>query len=159
MTSGEFKSIIMPCYRQMYMTAFAILRNRDDASDLTQDLILSLWQKHASLPPPDNPQAFCISMARNLCIDRLRRDSNRFFDNIDSLYMMASDSRADSEVSLLTTRRCISEILLKFKEKHRKILILSLFSQLSTDEISTITGESTDNIRAILSRGRKKIKD
>ncbi|MDE6279053.1 MAG: sigma-70 family RNA polymerase sigma factor [Paramuribaculum sp.] len=143
----------------MYATAFAILRNSEDASDVTQDLIMSLWQKHDEIQIPDNPQAFCVSMTRNHCIDRLRRDSKRFFENIDSLYMMASDVEADSAISLTTTQSCISDILMRFKEKHRRVMILSLFSQLSNDEISVITGESTDNIRAILSRGRKKIKE
>lgn len=73
--------------------------------------------------------------------------------------MMASDMEADTEISLRTTQSCISDILLRFKEKQRRILILSIFSQLSNDEISVITGESSDNIRAILSRGRKKIKE
>lgn len=149
----------MPCYRQMYLTAFAILRNRDDASDVTQDLILSLWQRHETIPVPDNPAAFCVTMARNHCIDRLRHNSKNYFENIDSLYMMASDMEADTEISLRTTQSCISDILLRFKEKQRRILILSIFSQLSNDEISVITGESSDNIRAILSRGRKKIKE
>lgn len=143
----------------MYATAFAILRNREDASDVTQDAIMSLWQRHDSMQIPDNPQAFCVSMTRNLCIDRLRHDSKRFFENIDSLYMVASDVEADSEISLTTTQSCISDILMRFKEKHRRVMILSIFSRLSNDEISVITGESTDNIRAILSRGRKKIKE
>lgn len=33
MTDGEFNSILLPQYRQMYATAFAILRDSDDASD------------------------------------------------------------------------------------------------------------------------------
>lgn len=44
MTSGEFKDRVLPCYRQMYATAFAILRNPDDASDAVQDAISVLWQ-------------------------------------------------------------------------------------------------------------------
>lgn len=158
MTRGEFKSILLPCYRQMYDIAFAILRDSDDASDAVQDLMADLWLKHERLEIPDNPQAFCIRSARNFCIDRLRADSKRYFDNIDSLYMMASDFRADTEVSLRTTLSCIAAILSGFKMKQRRILILSLFSQLSTDEICVVTGESPDNVRVILSRGRKRIK-
>lgn len=159
MTRGEFKSIVLPCYRQMYATAFAILRNQDDASDAIQDIVTSLWQRHDALDIPDNPQAFYVHMTRNICIDRLRLDSKKYFEKIDSLYMIASDSEADTELSFSTTKARISDILLKFKEKHRKILILSIFSQLSNDEISVVTGESVENVRKILSRGRKKIKE
>ncbi len=159
MTSGEFKSLLLPCYRQMYATAFAILRNADDASDAVQDTMSALWQKHPVLNIPDNCQAFCCHAVRNVCIDRIRQNSRYYFDRIDCLYPLPANSATDSAVSLDTTKSYLSAILLKFKEKHRHILTLSIFSQLSNDEISNVTGESPENVRAILSRGRKKIKD
>lgn len=159
MTSGEFKSILLPCYRQMYATAFAILRNADDASDAVQDTMSTLWQKHPILEIPDNPQAFCYHAVRNVCIDRLRLNSKHYFDQIDNLHFLPADSQADYDVSLDTTTSYINDILLNFKEKHRQILTLSIFSQLSTDEISRATGESPENIRSIISRGRKKIRN
>ena len=49
--------------------------------------------------------------------------------------------------------------LAQLNERHRKVLTLSIFSQLSYDEISVATGESPENVRVILSRGRKTIKE
>ncbi len=57
MTDGEFKEILLPCYRRMYAVALAILRNEDDASDAVQDAISALWQRHMDLPIPDTPVA------------------------------------------------------------------------------------------------------
>lgn len=159
MTDGEYKSILLPCYRQMYATAFAILHDSADASDVVQDMMILLWQKHEAIAIPQNPQAFCARLVRNHCIDRLRSDTGRYFERIDSLYGMTSDIATDTDVSLRMTESYISEILSTFKAKQRKILILSIFSQLSNDEISSITGESPENVRVILSRGRKKIRE
>ncbi len=143
----------------MYATAFSILRNSDDASDAVQDAISALWQKHEAIAVPDDPQAFCNRTVRNTCIDRIRLYSGRYFSNIDGLYTAPADSAADSEASYGSTRACITDILAKFKDKHRKILALNIFSQLSYDEISSVTGESIVNVRAVISRGRKKIKE
>lgn len=159
MTDGEFKSMVLPQYRQMYLTAFAILRNVDDASDTVQDVISSLWIKHDRLELPDNIAAFCNKTVRNSCIDRLRSNSKRYFDRIELLHMMASDTQTDSEASLNMTKSFITRILFRFKEKYRNILILNIFSQLSNEEISKITGETPENVRVILSRGRRYIKD
>lgn len=159
MTDGEFKDILLPCYRRMYAVAFAILRNADDASDAVQDAISALWQRHNDLPIPDTPMAFCCRIARNTCIDRLRIDSKRYFENIDSAMIMASETTTDSAVSYITASERIFKILSIFKEKQRKILSLNIFSQLSNDEISKIMGESEENVRTILCRGRKKIKE
>ncbi len=159
MTDVEFKDILLPCYRRMYAVAYAILRNTDDASDTVQDAMSVLWQGHKELPIPDNPVAFCCTTTRNSCIDRLRRDSKRYFENIDKGNMVSAETATDSIASYSLTRQHIVDILSNFKDKQRKILLLNIFSQLSTNEISKIMEESEENVRTILCRGRKKIKE
>ncbi|MDE6637610.1 MAG: sigma-70 family RNA polymerase sigma factor [Muribaculaceae bacterium] len=159
MTDGEFKRIVLPHYRQMYATAFAILRDPDEASDAVQDTISALWQKHSQMKPPDNVQAFCNRTIRNHCIDRLRENSKQYFERIETLHQLPTGSNADSEVSLSSTSEFIMKCLKRLNKRHREVLALSIFSQLSNDEISRATGESPENVRVILSRGRKTIKE
>ncbi len=159
MTSEEFKNILLPCYRRMYATALAILRNADDASDAVQDTITSLWQRHDAITIPDNPAAFCCRSVRNTCIDRLRLNARRYFDSLGILYNVESEITSDRDASLSNMQAYIAELLSGFKEKQRKILILNFFSQLTNDEISDITGETVENVRVIISRGRKKLKE
>lgn len=159
MTDQEFKAILLPCYRRMYAVAYAILRNADDASDAVQDAMSSLWQRHNELLIPDDAISFCCKTARNTCIDVLRRNSKRYFDNIEAANMLTSVSDTDSSAEYRSSRKFILELLSNFKEKQRKILVLNIFSQLSANEISKIIGESEENVRTILCRGRKKIKE
>lgn len=159
MTDGEFNRILLPLYRQMYTTAFAILRDSDDASDAVQDIISSLWQKHHNMAVPDNAVAFCNQTIRNFCIDKIRMDKKRYFERIDNLYHLPTGTHTDSEVSLNSTSAFIMKCLAKLNKRHREVLTLSIFSQLSNDEISIATGESSENVRVILSRGRKTIKE
>lgn len=159
MTDQEFKNILLPCYRRMYAVAFAILRNADDASDAVQDAISSLWQRHNELLIPIDPIAYCCRIARNTCVDFLRRNSKSYFDNIEAADMLTSVSDTDSTVEYSSARKFILGLLSNFKDKQRKILVLNFFSQLSANEISKIMGESEENVRTILCRGRKKIKE
>lgn len=159
MTDQEFKKIFLPCYRRMYAIAYAILRNADDASDAVQDTMSSLWQRHMKLLIPDDASAFCSKTVRNTCIDILRRNSKRYFDNIEDANVLPSLSKTDSAVEYSSAKKFIFGLLSGFKEKHRKILVLNIFSQLSANEISKIIGDSEENVRTILCRGRKKIKE
>lgn len=159
MTDGEFNRILLPNYRQMYATAFAILRDPDDASDAVQDVISKLWLKHKGIPIPDNAEAFCRQTIRNHCIDRIRGDAKRYFERIETLLQLPTATKADSQVSLSTTSAFIMKCLMKLNKRHREILALSIFSQLSNEEISKATGESPENVRVILCRGRKTIKE
>ncbi|MDE5585629.1 MAG: sigma-70 family RNA polymerase sigma factor [Muribaculaceae bacterium] len=159
MTDGEFKRILLPQYRQMYSAAFAILRDPDDASDAVQDTISVLWQKHETLNIPENVSSFCNITIRNHCIDRIRHNSKHYFERIDALCTLPSDTSTDSKASFTSTSSLIMKCLDHLNERHRKVMILSFFSQLSNNEISIATGESPENVRVILSRGRKTIKE
>ncbi len=123
MTDAEFKDILLPCYRRMYAVAYAILRNADDASDAVQDAVSALWQRRGDLPVPDNSLAFCCRTMRNSCIDRLRIDSRRYFDNIDSADDIAAEGAADSLIAYNSAKERITGILSGVKEKQRKILV------------------------------------
>ena len=159
MTDGEFNRTVISQYRQMYATAFAILRDPEDASDAVQDTISALWLKHEQMEPPDNSQAFCNRTIRNHCIDRIRQNSKKYFERIDTLYHLPSETVTDSAASLTSTSSLIMKCLTKLNDRHRKVLTLSIFSQLSNEEISAATGETPENVRVILIRGRKTIKE
>lgn len=143
----------------MYAVAYGILRNSDDASDAVQDAMSSLWQRHDELLIPDNPIAFLSIATRNTCINILRSSSKRYFENIETVNLMMSGNTTDSSAEYSSARTRILEILSDFKDKQRKIIVLSIFSQLSTNEISKVMEESEENVRTILCRGRKKIKE
>lgn len=66
MTDEEFKSLILPRQDMMYRVAFLILRKEEDAADIVQETMLSLWQKRASLSSDGNIQAYCAAATRKI---------------------------------------------------------------------------------------------
>ncbi len=154
MTDNEFRQRIIPRYKTMYAVAFGIFRNSDDAQDAVQETVARLWADRHSLADIDNPSAFCCRAVRNRCIDMLR---TRQLDPLGEI-SIADTVSADNQARFNSTLGYVSRVLESFPEKQRRVLSLSLISQLSNDEIVAATGLTDANVRQILSRGRLKLK-
>lgn len=141
MTHQEFKARFLPCHKKMYYIAFRYLGNEYDAEDMVQNTYLKLWEKRESLENIENNEAYAITTIKHLCLDTLRAPQP------DTAYEIKEDMKV------------LLNIINKLPEQQRKILLLRHFEDKSTDEIETETGLSNANIRVLLSRARKTIKE
>ena len=75
MNSETFRIKYLSLADTLYRVAFYILEQECEAKDAVQDLYLKLWQKKDELDGVSAPKAYCITLLKNLCIDRIRRSS------------------------------------------------------------------------------------
>ena len=68
----DFCETFMPLSDDLYKVAYCLLESESDAMDALQDLFLKLWEKRDSLDGIKNPKGYCITLLKNLCLDRLR---------------------------------------------------------------------------------------
>ncbi len=155
MTGQEFKELILPMHAAMYRAAFYLVCSEDDASDVVQDAVLKIWQRHSEIESIDNIYSYCITAVRRQALTFLQkaRYSEELTENVGTV----SDNGIDS----LEYRERLSEvnrIIATLPKNQQDVIRLSSFGGCSNDEIAGITGLSDTNVRALLSRGRKKIK-
>ena len=157
MDSSAFKRLLLPHYRQMYVTAMTILRNSDDASDAVQEAFTRLWEKRDDLPNIDNPEAYCITTIRRICIDRLRRTPYPINNLTEDTMLISDDSdeQADNRESI----QLVTLLMSKLPEQQRQVLQLRAFNDCSFEEIESITGLTGVNVRTLLSRARRRMRE
>ena len=68
----EFSRTYLPLRDATYRVALHLLESSDDAMDAVQDLYIRLWERRDALDAVRNPGAYCITLVRNICIDRIR---------------------------------------------------------------------------------------
>ncbi len=73
----QFKELFFPLHKQLFQTAYILLKNREDAEDLIQEAYLKLWNKRDEVVIQSNPPAYCHTLVRRMCIDFLRQQENR----------------------------------------------------------------------------------
>ena len=72
MDAESFKKEFLPFHRKLYHIAYRLLENEADAEDLVQEAYLKLWDKREGLAIISNPEAFSVTLVKNMCFDLLR---------------------------------------------------------------------------------------
>ena len=159
MDAREFKQRFMPHHRLLYRVAYHLTGNAQDAEDLLQDLYLKLWQKRDDLPDEAAKEAYLVSMMRHLFVDqhRLKRlDASAELKNADGPPDERSlDRQIDARDEVTQMEGLINEL----SERDAKVIRMHLMDDRSYEEIERDTGLTQGNIRIIVMRTRKKLKE
>ena len=158
MDAQEFKQRFMPHYKLLYRVAYHLTGNAQDAEDLLQDLYLKLWQKRDDLPDEAMKEAYLVTMIRHLFLDQRRL---KHLDTSAELKEEASppDERSlDHQIDAKDEAQQMEGLINELPERDAKIIRMHVVDDRSYEEIEQDTGLSQGNIRIIVMRTKKKLK-
>ena len=124
--------------------------------DAVQDLYLKLLSSPDALETVRNPKAYCITLMRNICLDRVRKASRR--TETEVMEAVSDESPADERVSDRQRIKDICQKLSSLPERERTVLRMKVFEDLSYDEIQKRTGIGYLSLRVLLSNARRKLR-
>lgn len=156
MSTEEFTELYLPLRGALYRVAFFILESEDDAMDAVQDLYLKLLSSLDALETVRNPKAYCITLMRNICLDRVRKASRR--PETEVMEAVSDESPADERMSDRQRIKDICQKLSSLPERERIVLRMKVFEDLSYDEIQKRTGIGYLSLRVLLSNARRKLR-
>lgn len=157
----RFKNKYMGSHQKLYRVAYRLLENEADAQDVVQDTYAKLWNKRTELEQIENGEAYAMMMLRNLCIDHLRSRSLKHQESIDVVEFRLMDEgestqqRLENEEDLTRIERIIGTL----PQQQQMVLKLRHWDDFSMEEIENATGLTAVNVRVMLSRARKRIKE
>ena len=120
---------------------------------------MKLWGKREELPDVQNMEAYCVALTKNMCIDRLRLAE---VDRVDVDDVPLSLAAADDVASLLERQDAVEQVKLIIEtlpEKQQQVITLRDIRDCTFEEIEEQTGLTAVNVRALLSRARKTIRE
>ena len=160
MDAENFKRKFLSFHPKLIRIAYALVENKADAEDILQDAYFKLWNKRDELPDIENPEAFCVTLVKNLSLDFLRSPrANRREEEIESVFTLATDSSPEKELETKDKEQQIRQLINRLPENQRQVLRLRGIDDCSMDEIEQITGLNAVNVRVLLSRARKVIRE
>ena len=157
MTSDQFCDIYLPLADGLYRVAYYILESEQDARDAVQDLFIKLWDSRDTLDNVHNPMGYSVRLMKNLCIDRLRKDSR--LPRADLSEEVAAADTADGPQAAREQTERLMRAIRKLPARQREVLELKLLHGMSNEQISQKTGMSNLAVRVMISRARAKIKE
>lgn len=148
-----FTTRFLPLYKKMYGVAAAILGNSsDEASDAVQDAMVKIWKSQQVMAEVTNPEGYAIAAVRSSAIDILRLRTR--WSDIEECPEISADPLPEPD-----SAEWLEKIIASLPPAQQHVVRMSAFASLSNEEISGITGFSAVNVRQLLSRGRKRIKE
>lgn len=160
MTGDQFKKMILPISAKLFRIASVMLSDEDDAKDTLQDFYSKLWEQRDKLNEIKNPEAYGVTMIKNLCINKLKMN-NRYeiLDIMDQEYQLPLFETPEDHLIMKENIRKVYQEIDHLPMIQKQVLHLKQFRNCSFEEISEITGLSEGNVRVILSRARKTLKE
>jgi RNA polymerase sigma-70 factor (ECF subfamily) len=126
--------------RLVYGLALAMLTNRDEAEDLTQEVFLALCTRRDYDPARGTLSAYLIVMTRSRALDRLRArgSGRRFLGRWErSQVLSSSPFTPPEELALRQESGRVRGALAELSPAQRQVLELAYFKDLTQPEIAT----------------------
>jgi len=155
----EFTEKIVPLSGRLFRFAGCFLKNREDARDVVQDVLMTLWEKRGQLERIDHPGAFAMQMVRNRCIDKIRRVRLVPISREAEARMESGLSAEERSSESKDTDALVQRLIDRLPGHQRRVIRLRDIGQLEFEEISAITGMNVNAIRVCLSRARKQVRE
>lgn len=139
-----------------------ILRDAADAEECVSDAYLRAW---TTIPPqrPNSLAAYLARIARNLSIDRLRRNgaAKRGGGAMDAALDELGDvvSGRDDDGDGEAIRACIRRFLARQSPQKRWLFVRRYWFLDEIAELARRTGRSEGAVRTVLARMRRKLRD
>ncbi len=125
------------------------------ADELAQEAMLSVWRKaHMFDPARANASTWIFRLARNLCIDRLRKEKGQFYELEPEA--VDPDDRHGGEQAVLATR--MAESIRQLPEAQAQVLYMSYYEGRSHSEIADTIGIPLGSVKSRLRLAFDKLK-
>lgn len=160
MTRDIFNVFVHRLNRKLFAIAFNIVKNKQEAEDVVQEVFIKMWMMGNKLDDYRDAEALAVTMTKNRSIDVLRKQKY-LSDEFSAADIRKPDSSPTphDQVEISENEDIISRIINELPQNIRDLVQLREINGLSYEEISGQKGMNINNLRVVLSRARKMIRE
>lgn len=151
---------------KIYARAYSMMRNEDDAIDLSQEAWVKGWQRLVQFQGESSFATWMTRIVINLCLDQLRRQKRHRAESIEE--MDEESGGVERQMPVVTVnpterlergelRKRIDKALSQLSETHRTALILCEFEEMEYKEIAKAMNCSIGTVMSRLFYARRKM--
>jgi len=140
-----FEELVARHRDKIYARAFSMMRNEEDAVDLSQEAWVKAWQRLKQFQGESSFVTWMTRIVINLCLDQLRKQKRHRAESIE--LMEEESGGVERQMPVVTVnpteglerseiRQRIDKALNQLSYEHRTVLVLHEFEQLEYKEIA-----------------------
>jgi len=158
-------------YKQPVMNlVYRTLHDETEAEDLAQNVFLQVYKSARRYESRARFSTWLFTIARNLCLNEIRRRSRHPADSIEESHIEHEDQprqQFEDKSSVAPPEKLlhgelaqkIEEALAELPENQRTAILLCRQEELSYEEIARVLGCSLSATKSLIHRGRETLKE
>lgn len=154
----SFREDILPLKDKLFRLALRITFDRAEAEDIVQDTLIRVWNKREEWQQMDSIEAYCLTVARNLAIDRSQKMESQNLELTPETQEMPDAKMPDQLMEQNEQLSIIHRLINELPEKQRSILQLRDIEGKNYKEIAVILGLTEEQVKVNLFRARQRIR-
>jgi RNA polymerase sigma-70 factor (ECF subfamily) len=163
---GAFEELVARHRDKIYARAYSMMRNEEEAVDLSQEAWVKGWQRLAQFQGESSFGTWMTRIVINLCLDQLRKHKRQRTESIEE--MNEESGGVERQMPVITInptaglergelRQRIDRALGQLSYEHRTVLVLHEFDELEYKEIAKVMGCSIGTVMSRLFYARRKM--
>lgn len=148
-------SIYLNLRPKLMAVAYAFFRNREDAEDIVQEVLLKLFKR--GLKEGDDAEALAVRATKNACVSEWRKRRIRNVETLGAKHeLLPALSKTDAAAEAGDRMAVLGRTISRLPRSEQRIIRLRQ-AELESEDISLITGISLRSVRTILSSARRHL--
>jgi RNA polymerase sigma-70 factor, ECF subfamily len=163
---GAFEELVARHRDKIYARAYSMVRNEDDATDLSQEAWVKAWQRLKQFHGDSSFATWITRIVINLCLDHLRKQKRMQAQSVEEL--AEESGGVERQMPVMTVnpteglergelRQRIDKALNQLSHEHRTVLVLHEFEEMEYKEIAKVMGCSIGTIMSRLFYARRRM--
>ena len=161
-----FEELVARHRDKIYARAFSMMRNEQEAVDLSQEAWVKGWQRLRQFLGDSSFGTWMTRIVINLCLDQLRKQKRQRTESIEA--MDEESGGVERQLPVITVnptaglergelRERIDRALGQLSYEHRTVLVLHEFEELEYKQIAKTMGCSMGTVMSRLFYARRKL--
>jgi RNA polymerase sigma-70 factor, ECF subfamily len=164
--TSAFEELVARHRDKIYARAFSMMRNEEDAIDLSQEAWVKGWQKLKQFQGDSSFATWLTRITINLCLDHIRKQKRRPAESIEAMdeesggverQMPVVTINPTERLELGELRQRIDRALDELSEAHRTVLVLHEFENMEYKNIAKTMNCSIGTVMSRLFYARRKM--
>jgi RNA polymerase sigma-70 factor (ECF subfamily) len=163
---AAFEELVARHRDKVYARAFSMMRNEDEAVDLSQEAWVKSWQRLKQFQGESSFGTWMTRIVINLCLDQLRKRKRQRAESIEE--MEAESGGVERQMAVVVVnpterlergelRKKIDQALSQLSHEHRTVLVLHEFEEMEYKQIAKTMGCSIGTVMSRLFYARRKM--
>jgi RNA polymerase sigma-70 factor (ECF subfamily) len=155
-----FTQTILPFKDKLFRFACRLLGDATEAEDVVQETLIKLWNAREKFDEIQNPEAWCIRVARNLAIDRLRSTQHKSTSALpDGKEWQDTSANPYQQTERSSVVELVKKLMNRLPPNQKMVMQLRDLEGMTYEEISKTLEISMEQVKVNLHRARKTIRE